>query len=90
MARLSGSQVSEDLVLAGLRSSWASIALVTAALLAERRNLFGQVLRARAAGRAILDIALVEPLESSLPTTRQARRMNSRSEERVESCDPCC
>ena len=52
-----------DLVLAGpleLRQH----RLVTAALLAERRDLFGQILRARAAAcRAVLDIALVEPLE---------------------------
>ena len=38
--------------------------VVAAALLAQRRDLLGQVLRARAAARrAILDIALVEPLE---------------------------
>ena len=52
-----------DLVLAG-SVELGQHRLVTAALLAERRNLFGQVLRARAAPcRAILDIALVEPLE---------------------------
>ena len=52
-----------DLVLAG-PVELGQHRLVTAALLAERRNLFGQVLRARAAPcRAILDVALVEPLE---------------------------
>ena len=52
-----------DLVLAG-SVELGQHRFVTAALFVERRNLFGQVLRARAApGRAILDIALVEPLE---------------------------
>jgi hypothetical protein len=52
-----------DLVLAG-SVELGQHRLVTAALLAERRDLLGQVLRARtAAYRAVFDIALVEPLE---------------------------
>ena len=62
MARLSRI-CQRDLVLAG-SLELGQHRLVTAALFVERRNLFGQVLRACAAAcRAVLDIALVEPLE---------------------------
>ena len=48
--------------------------LVAAALLAQRRDLLGEVVRPRAAARpSFLDIALVEPLRDSRPAARPPR-----------------
>jgi hypothetical protein len=59
IARLSGSV--RDIWLSPLRSSSVSSAPYRPALLAQRLDLFREVLGARAVCRGFLDIALVEP-----------------------------
>ena len=82
MARLSGS-VSE-IWLSPVRSSSCQHGVVTAALLAQRRDLLGEIFRARAAAcRLFFGVALVEPAEI-VGQPLVGRAMNFASESRVK------